>query len=292
MARAWVGMSGWTYAPWRGEFYPKGLRQADELDYASHHVSSIEINGSFYALQKPSSWISWREGTPDGFLFSVKAPRFITHIKRLEDVAEPVANFFASGPLALGPKLGPILWQLPPSVDYDPELVEAFLALLPHTTTEAAELAERRDRDRMAGKEHLETDAERPVRHAIEVRSHSFDEQRFADQLQEHGVACVLGDSAGRWPRLDWITTDFAYARLQGAPGKESYSPEERDVRAGWLKAWSEGEGAGGAPVISASNVLPGDRDVFAFFVSTDKENAPHNARAVMATLGLKGPGE
>jgi len=270
MARAWVGMSGWTYAPWRGEFYPRGLRQADELDYASHHVTSIEINGSFYALQKPSSWISWRAGTPDGFLFSVKAPRFITHIKRLEDVAAPVANFFASGPLALGPKLGPILWQLPPSVDYDPEVVEAFLALLPHSTTEAAELAARRDRDRMAGKEHLKTDAERPVRHAIEVRNHSFDDQRFADQLQEHGVACVLGDSAGRWPKLDWVTADFAYARLHG--DKELYTNGYDEAGLDGWEEWTRDH-------------LDRDRDAYVYFDNDQKVRSPFDAMALIERL-------
>ena len=134
MATARVGMAGWTYVPWRGGFYPKGLRQADELRYAAERVTSIELNGSFYALQKPASWRAWHDATPDDFVFAVKAPRFITHIRRLEDVAEPVANFFASGILGLGPKLGPILWQLPPNLDYDPQLVERFLALLPHDT--------------------------------------------------------------------------------------------------------------------------------------------------------------
>ncbi|TPX03606.1 DUF72 domain-containing protein, partial [Schumannella luteola] len=124
-------MAGWTYAPWRGEFYPPGLKQADELRYAAERVSSIELNGSFYSLQKPASWAKWRAETPDDFVFAVKAPRFMTHIRRLSDVAEPLANFLASGILGLGPKLGPILWQLPPSLDYDPELVRAFLALLP-----------------------------------------------------------------------------------------------------------------------------------------------------------------
>jgi len=270
VARAWVGMSGWTYAPWRGEFYPKGLRHADELDYASQHVTSIEINGSFYALQKPSSWINWREGTPDDFLFSVKAPRFITHIKRLQDVAEPVANFFASGLLALGPKLGPILWQLPPNVDYDAELTETFLEMLPRTTTEAAALARTRNRERMDGKEHLETDAERPVRHVIEVRNYSFDDQRFADQLQAHGVAMVLGDSAGRWPKLDWVTADFAYARLHG--DKELYTSGYDEAG---LDAWEEW----------TRDHLDHDRDVYVYFDNDQKVRSPFDAMSLLERL-------
>ena len=209
MAVARVGISGWTYAPWRGVFYPKGLRQADELAYAAERLTSIELNGSFYSLQKPASWRKWREETPDDFLFSVKAPRFITHIKRLDDIAEPLANFLASGLLGLGPKLGPILWQLPPNLDYDPELIGSFFALLPHDTGAALEIARRRG-ERMHGKELLEIDEVRPLRHALEPRAHSFDDQEFADQAVAAGVAVVLGDSAGRWPRLDWVTADFA----------------------------------------------------------------------------------
>lgn len=271
MAHAWVGISGWTYAPWRGVFYPAGLRQADELDYASQHLGSIEINGSFYSLQKPASWASWRDGTPERFVFSVKAPRFITHIKRLQDVAAPIANFFASGLLGLGPKLGPILWQLPPSVDYDPEIVEEFLAILPHTTTAAAELAAHRDVDRMAGKELLETDAERPVRHAIEVRNYSFDDERFAQQLQAHGVAMVLGDSAGRWPKLDWVTADFAYARLHG--DTELYTSGYDEAGLDTWEEWTRDH-------------LDRDRDVYVYFDNDVKVRSPFDAMSLIERLG------
>src|ERR1044072_436195 len=134
MAEARVGISGWVYPPWRGVFYPRGLRQADEQAYAARHVTSIELNGSFYSLQKPASWIRWRDQTPEDFVFAVKGPRFITHIKRLGDIDLPLATFLASGVLALGPKLGPLLWQLPPNLKYDPGLVERFLERLPRTT--------------------------------------------------------------------------------------------------------------------------------------------------------------
>ena len=171
VGRVVVGMAGWVYPDWRGTFYPAGLTQKRELEYASTHVTSIELNGSFYSLQKPTSWLSWRNATPDDFVFSVKAPRFITHIRKLDDVREPIANFFASGILALGAKLGSVMWQLPPSLAFDASLVEDFLAQLPHTTTDAVTLAHERSA-RMAGKEYPETDAERPVRHALEVRHH------------------------------------------------------------------------------------------------------------------------
>ena len=269
MARYYVGMSGWTYEPWRGDFYPKGLRQADELAYASEHVNSIELNGSFYSLQKPASWQKWRDGTPEDFVFSVKAPRFITHIKRLDDVAEPVANFFASGILALGAKLGPILWQLPPNLDFDPDNLEAFLSLLPHTTGEAVELAKKRG-ERMKGKEYLETDADRPVRHALEVRNYSFDDQDFATLVERHNVATVLGDSAGRWPKLDWVTADFAYARLHG--DKELYTS---GYDAAGIEAWQEW----------VLDQLDHDRDAYVYFDNDQKVRSPYDAMSLLEKL-------
>jgi uncharacterized protein YecE (DUF72 family) len=269
MADYFVGMAGWTYEPWRGEFYPKGLRQSDELAYASTHVSSIELNGSFYSLQKPTSWQKWRDSTPDDFVFSVKAPKFITHIRRLDDVAEPVANFFASGILALGTKLGPILWQLPPNLDFDPERLETFLKLLPHTTNEAVEVATGRS-ERMTGKEYLETDAERPVRHAIEVRNFSFDDPDFGALLERYGVATVLGDSVERWPKLDWVTADFAYARLHG--DRELYtSGYDRKGFDTW-EEWTRDH-------------LDHDRDVYVYFDNDHKTRSPFDAMELLARL-------
>ncbi len=268
-ARAVVGMSGWTYAPWRGEFYPKGLRQADELAYASSKVTSIELNGSFYSLQKPASWQKWRDETPDDFVFAVKGPRFITHIKRLDEVDEPLANFFASGILAMGAKLGPVLWQLPPSLDFDAEVVERFLAQLPHTTTEAVALAKKRG-ERMSGKEYLETDAERPLRHAVEPRSHSFDDQEFATLLEKHGVAAVLGDSAGRWPKLDWVTADFAYARLHG--DKELYTSGYDEAGLDFWEEWTRDH-------------LDHGRDAYVYFDNDVKVRAPYDAMALIERL-------
>jgi uncharacterized protein YecE (DUF72 family) len=269
MATARVGMSGWTYAPWRGEFYPKGLRQADELAYASERVTSIELNGSFYSLQKPASWRKWREETPDDFVFAVKVPRFITHIRRLDDIAEPFANFLASGLLGLGPKLGPLLWQLPPNLDYDPELIERLLALLPHDTERALELARGRG-ERMRGKELLEIDEPRPLRHAIEPRAHSFDDQEFADQAAAANVAVVLGDNEGRWPRLDWVTADFAYARLHG--DKELYTSGYEDAALDDWEEWTRDH-------------LDHDRDVYVYFDNDVKVRAPFDAMSLVARL-------
>ncbi|MGN6273130.1 MAG: DUF72 domain-containing protein [Protaetiibacter sp.] len=269
MATARVGMSGWTYAPWRGEFYPKGLRQADELSYASERVTSIELNGSFYSLQKPASWRKWREETPEDFVFAVKVPRFITHIRRLDDIGEPLANFLASGLLGLGPKLGPLLWQLPPNLEYDPELIGRLLASLPHDTGRALEIARGRG-ERMRGKELLEIDEPRPMRHAIEPRAFSFDDQEFADQAAAAGVAVVLGDNEGRWPRLDWITTDFAYARLHG--DKELYTSGYDDAA---LDDWEEW----------VRDHLDHDRDVYVYFDNDVKVRAPLDAMSLVARL-------
>lgn len=270
MGEARIGISGWTYAAWRGDFYPPGLPQRRELEYASSCLTSIEVNGSFYSLQRPSSWQRWRAETPEDFVFAVKGGRFITHLKRLRDVEAPLANFFASGVLALGPKLGPLLWQLPENLGYDPDLVEAFLRLLPRTTTEAVELAGRRDDRLDDDRVHLAAEEpERPLRHALEFRSPSFDVPSLYQQLERHGVACVLADTAGRWPRVDRDTADFHYARLHG--DKElyasGYSARALDEWAATVQRWRR---AG---------------DAYAYFDNDAKGFAPHDAMALLERL-------
>ena len=265
-----VGMAGWTYPAWRGGFYPKGLVQKRELEYAATQVTSIELNGSFYALQKPASWNSWRDSTPDDFVFSVKAPKFITHIRRLDDVHEPLANFFASGILALGPKLGTILWQLPPSLEFEPYLLERFLEQLPHTTTEAVSLATERSA-RMSGKEYLETDSDRPVRHALEVRHSTFSSPDFPKLLAQYNVAAVYGDSAGKWPVIDEVTTDFRYARLHAdkALYKDGwYEPADIDRWAQTIESW-----------------LESGQDAYVYFDNDSKVRAPIDAVSLIARL-------
>ena len=169
-----IGISGWTYPPWRGVFFPKGWPQKRELEYASRQVSSIEINGTFYSLQRPESYKAWYEATPDGFIFSVKGGRFITHLKRLKEVETPLANFFASGILGLREKLGPILWQLPPSFRYDRTRLAEFFALLPRDTDAAAKLASKHDA-KVSGRAEFRIDHPRPLRHALEVRHETFE---------------------------------------------------------------------------------------------------------------------
>ena len=269
-----VGISGWTYPPWRGVWYPKGLAHRRELEFASRRLSSIEVNGSFYALQRPASWQAWREQTPADFLFSVKAGRFITHMKKLRDVETPLANFFASGLLALGDKLGPVLWQLPPNLGFDEARMRDFLSLLPRTTTAAAGLAAQHD-ERMEGRAWVTTDAERPLRHAVEVRHATFETEAFLDLLRTHDVAVVTADTAGRWPLLLEPTTDLAYVRLHGDEELyvSGYDEAALDRWATRVLAWQ----AGGA-------------DVVVYFDNDVKVRAPVDAERLMARLGLRPP--
>ena len=282
-----LGTAGWVFEPWRGSFYPKGLPQKQELAFASARLGNIEINATFYSHQKPQSFTTWAAQVPDGFVFTVKGHQLVTHLKKLKDVEVPLANFFASGVLALGSKLGPFCWQLPGNLTYDEARLETFLGLLPHDSDALLRLAGKSD-ERLKEPPFLDTSRIGAVRHAIEVRHSSFATPRFIEQLRRHNVALVIADTSD-WPYVDQ-TADFAYCRLQGAPGKDAYSPAERSVRAAWLGNLAAGQS------LAAPTVAPPDaereRDVFAFFVSTDKEHAPDNARAVMAELGLRGPGE
>ncbi len=211
-----VGVSGWRYEPWRGVFYPKGLLQKNELQFASRKMRTIEINGSFYALQRPSSYLRWYGETPDDFVFAVKGGRFLTHNKKLRDCRQPLANFLGSGVLALEEKLGPILWQLPPQLPFDPQRLEDFFGLLPGSTGAAAEMARRHDH-RVKYGTYADVKKDRPLRYALEVRHESYDDPAFVRVLRKHGVALVVADSAGRFPCLEEVTADFVYVRLHGA---------------------------------------------------------------------------
>lgn len=287
MATIRAGMAGWVFEPWRGEFYPRGLPHKDELSYASRHVGAIEINATFRQNQAPKSFIKWAGDTPESFVFSVKGPQFITHIKRLQDVEAPLGNFFASGVLALGPRLGPIVWQLPPTFRFDAARLEAFFALLPRTGAEAVETASRND-GKVKGEPHLDATGIGVVRHALEVRNESFAVPEFVTLMRRHNVAHVIADTAD-WPYLD-VTADIVYGRLQGAPGADRY--EDADI-ARWAeraRAWAEGRPMTDGPTIGApAEARP--RDVELHFVSTDKVHAPGNALALMARLQLSPPG-
>lgn len=265
-----IGTSGWSYPGWRGDFYPERLPARRQLAYLAERMSSVEINGSFYSLQRPSSYRSWYEETPPGFELAVKGSRFVTHLKRLRDVETPLANLFASGVLALRDRLGPILWQLPERIAYDEQVLEDFLALLPRTTTEAAELAARHDERVSGDRVHLDPGPERPIRHALEPRSRTFDTDETAKVLARHDVAMVMADAAGRWPTIDRETTGFRYVRLHGHTElyASGYSPAHLDAWAARCREW-----------------LDAGQDVYVYFDNDARGRAPYDAVALEERL-------
>ncbi len=289
MATVRIGISGWRYPPWRGVFFPEGLPQRNELAYAASIFPTIEINGSFYSLQRPSSYGAWAEATPPHFQFSVKAPRFITHIKRLRDVDVPVANFFASGALRLADKLGPILWQFPPSFRYDVDLMEAFFDRLPHTTADAVRVAQHHD-EHLRSEAWLTIDRSRPLRHAIEIRHRSFETPEFVEQLRRHHIALVVADTAGRWPLMEDLTADFVYLRLHGDEVlyTSGYTEEALEIWARKIDAWKNGTQADDVKTLApALPVRKMGRDVFAYFDNDVKVRAPFDAMSLSHRLGL-----
>jgi uncharacterized protein YecE (DUF72 family) len=289
-----IGISGWTYAPWRGTFFPKDVIQKDELAYASRRVNSIEINGTFYSLQRPTSYALWHAQTPADFVFAVKGPRFITHIKRLGDVKAPLANFFASGPLRLGEKLGPFLWQLPPSMAYDRPRLEAFFALLPRTTTAAVKLAAKHDSHVKHGT-WLKAGTKRPLRHALEVRHVSFQTPELIALLRANDIGLVVADTAGKWPAMEDVTSDFVYVRLHGDEKLyvSGYTPAALDAWATKIRAWARGGSPAGPRRITGPLKGPArPRDVFVYFDNDVKTRSPYDAMALAHRLGMSPPPE
>lgn len=281
MARAHVGISGWSYPGWRGGFYPSGLTHARELEYAAAKLSTVEINGSFYSLQRPASYAAWRDATPPGFVFAVKGSRFITHMKKLRDVDAALANFFASGVLALGPKLGPILWQLPPNLGFDPERLARFFERLPRDTGEAARIAKRHDA-RVSGRSFLRALDQRPIRHAIEVRHPSFLDPAFVALLREHRVALCVADTAGRWPFFEDVTADFVYLRLHGDVDlyASGYADEALERWAAKIRGLLAGRTPRGTVRVGA----PAERrprDVYVYFDNDARGHAPFDAMSL-----------
>jgi len=282
-----IGISGWTYAPWRGNFYPPGLLHADELSYASRQVDTIEINGTFYGLQRPDAFARWYDETPDGFVFAVKGPRFITHIRRLREVETPLANFFASGVLRLEEKLGPVLWQFPASFRFSAERFDHFFSLLPRDTEAAAAIAETRS-DWLADRSWAKTAQRRELRHAIEIRHESFLDPAFVALLRKHRVALVFADSVA-WPYTEDLTADFVYLRPHGSEElyATGYSDEALDHWAALIKLWAVGLEPNDARLISPdpNPAGPVPRDVYAYFDNDAKVRAPIDARSLRARL-------
>jgi uncharacterized protein YecE (DUF72 family) len=282
-----IGISGWRYAPWRGKFYPKGLRQKDELGYAGRKFATVEINGTFYSLQSPESFHCWAEATPDDFVFAVKGPRFITHMLKLTRTERPLANFFANGVLTLGPKLGPILWQFPPNFHFNPEKLDAFFGLLPHDTAAAADLARGHDH-RVAGRTAFDIDRKRRLRHAVEIRHDSFRTPDFIALLRKHRIALVCADTV-EWPLLMDQTADFVYCRLHGSEELYASGYDDPDLRlwAARVTAWARGAEPKDAIRVTAppaskraakSGPNARGRDVYLYFDNDAKVRAPVDA--------------
>lgn len=283
----YIGISGWRYVPWRGVFYPKGLAQHRELAYAAGQLPSIEINGSFYSLQRPESYAAWHAATPPGFVFAVKGNRFLTHMLKLKDIEGPLANVLASGVFELRDKLGPFLWQFPPLVKFDPQRFEHFLSLLPQDTDAARELA-LQYQPRMEGRVSLASGPKRPLRHAVEIRHESFMSPSFIAMLRRYNVALVVADTAGRWPLCEDLTADFVYIRLHG--DKELYaSGYEDDAIAAWaarIDAWRRGRQPDGARLVSDRPPPKAKaRDVYCYFDNDIKVHAPYDAQRLIGAV-------
>jgi uncharacterized protein YecE (DUF72 family) len=253
-------------------------------------LPSIEINGSFYSLQRPEYYQQWHDATPEDFVFTVKAPRFITHLKRLREIDIPLANFLASGIFNLRHKLGPLLWQFPPNFRYDRQRMADFFALLPKDMAAAQKLARRRDA-RMKGRCRLAIANQQPLRHAVEIRHASFLDETFMELLREHNIALVIAESAGRWPLIQAVTADFLYLRLHG--DKELYRSGYSDTAlqrwAQRIAAWHTGTEPDAATAQPAPRGTIIQRDVYCFFDNTDvKLRAPRDAQTLMRKLGLE----
>lgn len=260
-----AGVGGWTFEPWRGVFYPKGLKQAQELDYASRHLTAIEINGTYYSTFKPDSFAKWRAATPDGFKFSVKASRFCTNRKVLADMGKPMEVFLNQGLVELGDRLGPILWQFMGTKKFEPEDFEGFLKLLPDT---------------LGGL---------PLRHVVEPRHASFKDPAFVEMCRKANVAICLADHES-YPLIPDVTADFVYARLQtGSDDIETaYPPAELDRWAGRLRAFAEGGAPDDLPRVDGAAPAKAPREVFAYFIHEGKVRAPAAAMALLDRVGQR----
>jgi uncharacterized protein YecE (DUF72 family) len=289
MGDAYIGISGWTYGGWRRVFYPEGLPARRELAFAARQFNAIEINGTFYRLQRPENFTSWRLQTPDGFRFAVKGSRFITHMKQLRDAGTPLANFFASGVLRLEEKLGPILWQFSSRMRYDPERFERFIAMLPHSERAAAKLARRHDA-RVSGRASCYTDTDRRICHVFEVRNESFMCDDFLDLLREHRLALVFSDAAADWPYAEDVTGDIVYLRLHGAEKlyTSGYDAATLDRWARRLRAWMNGREPRDAVRAGARRAAAVDsRDAYVFFDNDAKVHAPFDAMELADRLDV-----
>lgn len=278
MSKLEIGISGWSYNSWRGTFYPVGLERDRELEFASRQLPTIEINSTFYTFHKPASYLRWYETTPADFVFSVKANREMTHVKRLRNIEISIANFFSSGLLALKEKLGPILWQLPPSMEFDPEIFEDFLKKLPHDFNQAIHLVKRSSLPIERRFQIVEQNLK--IRHAIEVRNMSFLNPWFIELLRTYNVAIVFADTAGKWPYMEDVTADFIYLRLHGDNElyTSGYDAQTLNFWSKRISTWLDGEEPSDRLTISEQRAPRIQRDVYVYFDNDRKVRAPLDA--------------
>jgi uncharacterized protein YecE (DUF72 family) len=257
-----TGIGGWTYEPWRGPFYPDGYPQKGELEYASRHLTSIEINGTYYRSQKPESFAKWHSETPDGFVFSVKGPRFATNRRVLAEAGESIERFFNSGVLELKEKLGPLNWQFMATKKFDPKDFEGFLKLLPASVEGRA------------------------LRHVVEVRHESFRTPEFIAMLRSRGMAVVLAADSS-YPQIADPTSSFIYARLMGTTDAEpfGYSEADLDLWAARTKAWSSGRTVEGLDIVDPNSATEEPRDVYVYVIGGHKVKNPAAAMALIERL-------
>jgi uncharacterized protein YecE (DUF72 family) len=278
MGRVRVGLSGWSYDGWRDAFYPHDVPKRQWLEYVGERFDTVEINGSFYSLQKPSSYRSWYAAVPASFRFALKGGRFITHHKKLRNVEAPLGNFFASGPLALKEKMGPVLWQLPSNQRFQEEKLRDFLALLPRDFEGAARLA-REHSDRVE-EPYLQVEKNHRIRHALEARHESFFTEGAVRVLREGGVALAVSH-AGRWQMREEVTAGFVYVRLHGAPDtyRSGYGPKALDGWAEKIRVWSVGKQPEGARTVTdRAPPRRKGRDIYVYFDNDAAVRAPVDA--------------
>jgi uncharacterized protein YecE (DUF72 family) len=283
-----IGISGWRYKGWRGTFYPAGLPQRKELGFASSRFNTIELNGSFYSLQRPESFERWYEETPPDFVFSVKGSRYLTHMLRLKAVEPGLANFFAQGLLAFKEKLGPILWQFPPSMKFDAERFADFFTLLPRTHKQAAALGKLHG-EKLNGRVWLKVSQDWAMRHCVEIRNETFVCEEFVTLLRKHRIGLVVADTV-EWPRLMDVTADFVYCRLHG--DKELYaSGYGKDAIEEWARrvlCWAHGGEVEDGKKASVKDArIRNTRDVFVYFDNDRKVRAPADARSLIERIAL-----
>ena len=290
MGKVRIGTSGWSYDSWRGDFYPSDLRRGRELQYISRRLDTVEVNGSFYSLLRPETYESWYSEVQDGFVFAIKGSRFITHNKKLVDVETPLANFLASGVLALRERLGPIVWQLSDALRFEANRIEGFLGMLPHDLKEALRLARKHDH-RVEGRSYLRVERNHRIRHAIEVRNESFFVPEFVRIARRTGTAIVFSDAAD-WPYIEEVTAGFVYVRLHGHTETyaSGYSGKSLDAWSERLQTWHRGDQPTGAHTITDLNPPQRqERDVYVYFDNDQRGRAPHDACDLVDRIRGKG---